>query len=157
MNTQETLKENESIEKCIKDVITEMTTTPPGDKEYAILTAQLNALLKAKETDTSTKTKLIDAHNKTAESALNRRIKEAEAELKEAEAEGKKAEDELNRRIKEAEAKIKEEEFRTRNRPKPETLALIGANLASIILIIRHEETNMITTKAFGLLNKLLK
>lgn len=37
----------------------------------------------------------------------------------------------------------------------PDTLALIGANLVGILIIITHEHVNVITTKAFSQLLRL--
>jgi hypothetical protein len=37
-------------------------------------------------------------------------------------------------------------------RVSPDTLALIGANLLGIVMILKHEELNVITTKTMGLL-----
>lgn len=47
------------------------------------------------------------------------------------------------------------EEAETSNsRISPDTLALIGANLIGLVLIIHHEQTGIITSKAFGTLLK---
>lgn len=40
-------------------------------------------------------------------------------------------------------------------RVSPDTWALIGANLAGILIIISYERVNVITTKAIGFLTKL--
>lgn len=39
-------------------------------------------------------------------------------------------------------------------RVSPDTLALIGGNIAGILLIIGHEKVNVITTKALGFVLK---
>lgn len=41
------------------------------------------------------------------------------------------------------------------DRISKETMALIGANLLGILLIIRHENVNVITSKALGMLPRL--
>lgn len=41
------------------------------------------------------------------------------------------------------------------NRPSADTLALIAANLAGILIIIGHERANVITTKALSFLVRL--
>jgi hypothetical protein len=39
--------------------------------------------------------------------------------------------------------------------PTPDTLAIVAANLFGIILVIKHEEVNVITSKALGFIPKL--
>lgn len=39
-------------------------------------------------------------------------------------------------------------------RVSPDTLALIGANLLGIVMILKHEELNVITTKALSLVSR---
>lgn len=46
-------------------------------------------------------------------------------------------------------------EVKNQDKPRrvdPNTWAIIGANLLGIILIIKHENVNVITSRAFGLL-----
>lgn len=40
------------------------------------------------------------------------------------------------------------------SRPSPDTLILAAVNLAGIAMIIRHEQFNVITTKALGFVQK---
>lgn len=43
--------------------------------------------------------------------------------------------------------------FETKRKPiSYDTLAIVGANLAGIIMILKHEELNVVTTKAMGIL-----
>jgi hypothetical protein len=46
-------------------------------------------------------------------------------------------------------------ELRTTDRISKETWATIGANLAGIAIILTHERTHIIASKAFGLLKKI--
>jgi hypothetical protein len=46
-------------------------------------------------------------------------------------------------------------ELRTTDRISKETWATIGANLAGIVIILTHERTHIIASKAFGLLKKI--
>jgi hypothetical protein len=41
------------------------------------------------------------------------------------------------------------------DRPSTDTLLTVGANLLGIILILRHEELNFITSKAIGFIPRL--
>jgi hypothetical protein len=47
-------------------------------------------------------------------------------------------------------------ELRTTDRISKETWATIGANLAGIAIILTHERTHIIASKAFGLVKKIL-
>lgn len=47
-------------------------------------------------------------------------------------------------------------ELRTTDRISKETWATIGANLAGIAIILSHERTHIIASKAFGLVKKIL-
>jgi hypothetical protein len=49
--------------------------------------------------------------------------------------------------------KMKEEEERTSSVSK-DTLAVVGANLLGILMIIKHENVNVITTKAMSFVMK---
>jgi flagellar motor switch protein FliM len=46
-------------------------------------------------------------------------------------------------------------ELRHKGRVSKETLALIGANIAGIFVILSHERAHVIATKAFGLVKKI--
>lgn len=45
--------------------------------------------------------------------------------------------------------------LRTTDRISKETWAMIGSNLAGIAIILTHERTHIIASKAFGLLKKI--
>lgn len=47
-------------------------------------------------------------------------------------------------------------EIRATDRISKETWATIGANLAGIAIILSHERTHVIASKAFGLVRKIL-
>jgi hypothetical protein len=47
-------------------------------------------------------------------------------------------------------------ELRTKDTISKETWATIGANLAGIAIILSHERTHIIASKAFGLVKKLV-
>ena len=50
---------------------------------------------------------------------------------------------------------MKLKELEAPRRVSADTLALIGANLAGIVLILSHERANVITTRAIGFISKL--
>ena len=47
-------------------------------------------------------------------------------------------------------------ELREKNRVSKDTLWTIAANVAGLVLVIRHEHVNVITTKALSLVKKLV-
>lgn len=46
-------------------------------------------------------------------------------------------------------------EVDSKKRVSADTLAIIGANLLGIVMIVGHERANVVTSKALGLLSKL--
>lgn len=50
--------------------------------------------------------------------------------------------------------KLREHDNVTRWRPSPDVCLTVFANLAGIVLIIRHEDVNVITSKALGFVKK---
>jgi hypothetical protein len=155
MFNKKEVTENVKLDAAIDAVLTALSNHEPGTKEYAATAGQLSTLYRVKETDTTIKTKIIDILNKQEESETNRNAKKAETDAKVQELKAKRKEIEASIELKEYELMVKREEFRTRNRPSPETLALIGGNLAGIVMILGYERANIITSKAFGLLTKL--
>lgn len=57
-------------------------------------------------------------------------------------------------KMKEIDAAVRAEVENSR-RVSPDTMAIVGANLLGILMIIGHERANVIATKALGLLTKL--
>lgn len=47
-------------------------------------------------------------------------------------------------------------ELTNKSKVSRDTLALIGANFAGIILVLSHERTHVIATKAFSLVKKII-
>lgn len=41
------------------------------------------------------------------------------------------------------------------NRVKPDTIAMVGGNLAGILMIVGHERANVVTSKALSFITKL--
>jgi hypothetical protein len=51
--------------------------------------------------------------------------------------------------------KLREHDTVTRWRPSPDVVLTVAANLIGIVIIIKHEEVNVISSKALGFVKKL--
>jgi len=127
---QETPNEPIKLNEAITRVLDSMANKEPDSTEYAALTARLTSLYKLVELDSNIQLKVIESKNKQEESQKTLEVKELERQIK----------------LKELENFAK---------PKPDTLALIAANIVGIVLIIGHERANVITSKALGFVSKL--
>ena len=122
--------EPNALNAVIDQLITKLSGEETGTKEYAILVDQLTKLYKLKEIDTNLELKIIESDDK-------QRTNEVQSEIAELEIE------------------IARKGLKIPFGIKPETLALIAANLAGIALIIGHERFNVVTTKAIGFVKQL--
>lgn len=68
----------------------------------------------------------------------------------------KNRETDANIRAKDADVNSKNDEMARRRRVSPETWALIGANIFGIILVMKQEQFNIVTSKAFGMVKRIL-
>lgn len=118
------------LNSVIDQLIDKLTEEEAGTKEFTALVDQLTKLYKLKEIDTNLQLKELESEDK-------QRTNEVQSELTELEIENKKREMKIPFGI------------------KPETLALIAANLAGIALILGHERLNVVTTKAIGFVKQL--
>lgn len=120
----------QDINDAIKRLLDEMKLQECDSDEYAKMADQLIKLHKAQDT------------------VYSNWMKEHELTLKR---------DELNttREIKERELDIKEEELNLKRSVSKETWAIIGANIAGILILIGYERANIVTSKALGFVKKL--
>ena len=119
-----------ALNQAIDDLIAAMQKEKPGTQEYAKLVDQLIKLYKLKEID-------INSVLKEAEFLNKQQQQEAETELKKLD---------IRQRLKEMKLPFG---------MKPETVAIIAANLVGIALILNHERLNVVTTKAVTFVTKL--
>lgn len=158
--------ENDKLNGLIDELISEMAVAGQNIDEYAKMADQLVKLYKAKEIDSKikiadfeaigkqneTETKLkqadTDSYNKHEEFNTSHAFKMVEFSLREQETRS-------NSELKDAEIELKKKEIEDYRRVKPDTLALIAANIAGIIAIISHERINVVTSKALGFISKL--
>lgn len=159
MFTLEIPEQPHALNEVIEQLINHLSTTPEGTEEYAACVDQLNKLYKAKEIDLNLKLKELELLGKQNDLEIVHKQKEKELlinqALKENELVLRQQEIDANCRLKDVEASYKEKESEDFRRVKPETLALIAANIAGIVLVIGHERINVITSKALGFIGKL--
>jgi hypothetical protein len=140
MYTQEEI-EASKLSSLIDEIITQMDGEDCGTDEYAKMADQLTKLYKLVQIETELKLKTNDQDLKSQELYSNTSNKENELDDK--------------RRLLEVEIESKKDEIDRRRRVSPETWALIGANLAGIVVIIGYERVNVIASKALGFVSKL--
>lgn len=129
MSTTEIFTEPKMLNRVIDKLIEQLSKDKTGTEEYTTLVAQLTQLYKMKEID----------------------IKLA---LLEMETEGKQKAQQADCDLKDLEIETKKKEMKIPFGIKPETLALVAANLVGIAMIIGHERINVIATKALGFVMK---
>ena len=118
-----------ALNQAIDDLIAAMIKEKAGTQEYAKLVDQLTKLYKLKEIDINAVLKEADFLNKQQQ-------QEAETELKKLD---------IRQRLREMKLPFG---------MKPETLAIIAANLLGILLILNHERLNVVTSKAVSFVKK---
>lgn len=121
--------EFDELDEAIEKLLSALIKVGPMADEYSKMADQLTKLVKAKEILGSLKLKEFDTHTKLEESQDAFALKKREIDLKEKEA-GKP------------------------DRVSKETLAVIGGNLAGILLIISYERMNVIASKALSFVLK---
>lgn len=118
-----------ALNQAIDDTIAAMLKEKAGTPEYAKLVDQLTKLYKLKEID-------INAVLKEADFLNKQQMQETETELKKLD---------IRQRLREMKLPFG---------MKPETVAIIAANLLGIVLILNHERLNVVTTKAMSFVKK---
>lgn len=158
--------ETTKLDTLIDEIIMHMSGVECDSEEYAKMADQLTKLYKLKQIETELKLKTNDQDIKDRELYANIEVKErdSQAKLKETNSniEAKKEESVLRReeldaktRLMDVEIESKKDEIEKRKRVSPDTLALIGANIVGIVMIIGHERANVIASKALGFVSKL--
>lgn len=130
MFTNSIFTEPKKLNEAINAVLTAMQDERPGSKEYAALVDQLTKLYKLKEID------------------INLILKQYENDDKQRTAE-------LNAEVIELDIEDKKRQMKLPLGLKPETVAIIAANLLGIGLILQHERLNVVASKAIGFVSKL--
>lgn len=154
------------LSKAIDNCIKALDDLDPGTDEYAKMVDQLTKLYKLKELDIKLILQEVELKHKLEAQETERKQKENDFQHKvdahKVDAKLKEEELKLKREIFEAEEELRKLNVETKKREmkipfgiKPETLALIGANLAGIVIIVGHERLHVVATKAIGFVTKL--
>lgn len=150
----------------IDEIVEQLSGHDAASDEYAKMADQLTKLYKLLQIETELKLKTNESDMKDRELDSKIRINERELDakreemratmrLKEHENEIKELETNAKIRQVDVEVMSKEDEIDRRRKISPDTLALIGANLAGIVVIIGYERMNVITSKALSFVSKL--
>jgi predicted RND superfamily exporter protein len=172
MNTNIELDVN-ALETAIDKLLRTLSEGECGSEHYVTMVDQLVKLYKAKETHIALKLKEIETNLKQNESEASIRTKETETQLKENEflaniankeaeirvketdLEIRKAESDTNCEVKKLDAQLKQRDVDQPWRVSPDTLAIVGANVLGIVMILGYERANVIASKALGLLTRM--
>jgi hypothetical protein len=166
MFTEKTPSAPTKLDNVIDALLTKMADVDCTSDEYGKMADQLVKLYKVRELDTNYKVKELEILIKQEDTAKTHEIKERETLMKQQQLENEKQlreeeltlkerETEANVRLREAETNLKIKDVVTPDRVSKDTLAIIGANLAGIVLIIGYEKFNVVTSKALGFIQKL--
>lgn len=166
MITQNAPTVDRKLEAAINEVFSQMDNVDCASDEYAKMVDQLTKLYKMKEIDSKIKVTEFDSIGKqnnlnfeAGQKEIETRHRHEEAiyatDVRADELKLKAKEIESTCVLKEAETELKKKEIEDRRRVSADTLAIVGANIAGIIMIIGYEKFNVVTTKALGFVSKL--
>lgn len=130
MNTQTTDTTAPTLDETIDRALLSLQNDDPVTDDYEKVVDQLAKLYKMKQ----------------IQEEINLKHKELDIRI---------AESEVEADLKQKEIDLKQEDLDNFNRLSKAQLATILANLAGIGVIMTHERTHIIVTKAFSLLSKL--
>lgn len=126
----ESFDEYVNLEVEIARALDTLKTFAPDSEEYAKIVKQLSELTKIRMSLSDATVKLFETTSAVDEARKSTVIKQDELELK----------------------------YKEANKPdhvSKDTIALVGANLAGIVLILGYERMNIIASKALGLVMRL--
>ncbi len=168
----ETYNEVAKLDEAIERLLDAMSAINPTTDEYAKMAEHLTKLIKNKQIIAELKLKSFDALNKKEYDGLslaqknlelnakqrehdaNVELKKRELDLKSQDMDWRVAEASDTYELKKRELNLREKEAEKPDRVSKETWALIGANIAGIVMIIGHEKFNVIASKALGFVMK---
>lgn len=157
-----------SLEDVIGKLLLKIHDLDPTTDEYAKVANQLKTVHQAWEIASDIKTKNTETQLKQNESTHAQTVKNEELTLKQQESAAalthKAAEVLANNEehmhkmeLLDLDVQIKKKEADFPLPVKPETLAIIAANLVGIGMIMTHERFNIVTTKAISWIPRLFK
>ena len=166
MSTNKTLAAVK-LDEAIERILDQMSKTDLEKPEYAKMADQLTKLYRMREIDYNFELKEIDGLNKQEEIKNNLDMKKLENLTKQQEIDANRTLKEFELRLKEKETdsncKLKNVETEQKQKEvdnirlglSMDTWAVIGANLAGIVVILGYERVNIVTSKALGFVSKL--
>jgi hypothetical protein len=119
----------QGLSNVIDSLLASMAGIEEHTDEYAKMVTQLDKLYKLRQIDIDYDLKCIELRQKNSDSLRDKELKEAELE-------------------------IKVRELDKPDKLSKDTLAIIGGNLAGILLVIGYERAHVVTTKALSFLMK---
>lgn len=158
--------ETSRLVTLIDEIVEQLSGHDAASDEYAKMADQLTKLYKLLQIETELKLKTNDQFLKQEENEFSADLKNREfgEKVREMNTRTNQLIDEATLRQQELDAKLrimdvdvesKKDEIDRRRKISPDTLALIGANLAGIVVIIGYERMNVITSKALSFVSKL--
>jgi hypothetical protein len=162
----EEFNEIQKINETIAKTLTEMSSKSSDSDEFSQIADQLTKLIKVKEVVANICLKNEESVNKKSEVERSNNLKVAElaqrkqelessSSLKTSELNRRKIEFETTTALRQTELDLKTEELEDRRKVSKETLAVIGANIAGIVMILGYERANVIASKALSFVSKL--
>lgn len=136
-----------ALKTAIDDLLTQMNSTD-DIKEKKEMAELLTQLYKLKEID-------IKLLLQDEELRLKNETAHAEQLTREEELRVKKQAQAVEIEKAELDIETKKREMKLPFGLKPETVAVVAANLVGIALVLHHEKLNVVTSKAFGFVSKL--
>lgn len=141
----EKFDEVEALDQAIAELLDRINSNHYEPEEYAKIADNLTKLIKNKQIIAELKLKTFDANNKMREFEESNNLKAAELTFK-------REDSTKTHTLKERELELKQSEAEKPDRVSKETLAVIGANIAGIVMILGYERANVIASKAFSLI-----
>lgn len=136
-----------ALNEAIDDILKEMNDSD-DIKEKVEMAELLTKLYKLKEIDIKLALQDAELRHKEKTAHAEQLTKEEELRLKKMALAAETTMAELNIETKRREMKLP---FGL----KPETVAVVAANLIGVALVLNHEKLNVVTSKAFGFVTKL--
>jgi hypothetical protein len=167
------VNELQKLDQAIDNILTKMLSLSPDSEEHAKMADQLTKLTKNKETIANIKLKTAEVINKQDNDTNALRVKEEEivirrdelaarkeeaaktSELRELEIQHRNAETVIDRALKNQDLELRRDELDIRRHVSKDTLAIVGANIAGIALILSYERMNVVASKALSFITKL--
>ena len=143
--------ETTSLEEVIDNHQTQMVGVDAYSSEYIQMMKDLSVLYKLQSEERVSEQKQKEFDLKVKEFQL----KEEELEFKREHERNESSYKAKDYTLKEAEILMKQADLERRGKIRPDTVSMVGGNLAGILLMLNFDKVGAVTSKAMGLLIKL--